>query len=553
MDFKSLGLHQELLQNLEKLGLNTPTPIQQESIPAILQKKDVAGLAQTGTGKTAAFLLPTIHRILDSIAEPQGPVAFEGWGAQSFCLILVPTRELAEQVNQNIQSFNCDGKIKSAVIIGGKEYDEQIRHIAEGVDFIVATPGRLIDLYKEKKVDLNLVRCVIFDEADRMFDMGFKEDMVYLLQRVPSDRQLLMFSATLNFDVLNVAYEFGSEPVEVNIDRDQARAENVDDQIFHVGQDEKPQFLLSLIKKINPSQGIIFSNFKRNIPKIEKFLIDNGYKTQGISSSLNQNQRQRVMGKFKEGEVQVLVATDVAARGLDIKGVDLVINFEMPDDPENYIHRIGRTGRAGEKGIAYSLVSDRDVMALNRVEDYVGNKMQVGWIEDADLIKDFKRFPYNYDGESGLDQVQRKSRGDRLQEDKPRGRKKFEKRKFDSKDGSGDRPHGRSASEGQDSSGPKRPKKFQKDFKKEYKKDFKKGPRKDSNKDLNGAATGTSGANRASVKNAKANKDYKSKNFKKKGDRYENFTTRKRTVTSSQGTKSSSGGLLSKVKKIFGL
>ncbi len=542
MDFKSLGLHEALLQNLEKLGLKEPTPIQQESIPIILQKKDVAGLAQTGTGKTAAFLLPTIHRILDSIIEPQGPMAFEEWGAQSFCLILVPTRELAEQVNQNIESLSCEGKIKSAVIIGGKEYEEQIRKISEGVDFIVATPGRLIDLYKEKKVDLNLVRSVIFDEADRMFDMGFKDDMVYLLQRVPADRQLLMFSATMNFDVLNVAYEFGSEPVEVNIDKDQARAENVDDAIFHVGQDEKPQFLLSLLKKINPSQGIIFSNFKRNIPKLEKFLIDNGYKTQGISSSLNQNQRHRVMEKFKEGQVQVLVATDVAARGLDIKGVDLVINFELPDDPENYVHRIGRTGRAGEKGIAYSLVSDRDVLALNRIEDYVGNKVQVGWMEDTELVKDFKAFPYHYDAESGLDHVQKKSRMDRLQEDRPRGKRRDKKRPF--KEGRGGKPTDNRGSRPADHRGNKPNDNYEAQraegtgasFKdKKYKKDFKRPAKSGDN---------------ANFKKKKPSD--KNKGFKTQGQRYDNFKTRKRTVTSTQAG-AQSGGLFSKVKKLFGL
>lgn len=537
MDFKSLGLHEALLENLEKLGFKEPTPIQQEAIPVILEKKDVAGLAQTGTGKTAAFVLPTIHRILDSIVEPQGPAAFEEWGAQSFCLILVPTRELAEQVNQNIESLSCDGKIQSAVIIGGKEYEEQIRRISEGVDFIVATPGRLIDLYKEKKVDLNLVRSVIFDEADRMFDMGFKDDMVYLLQRVPADRQLLMFSATMNFDVLNVAYEFGSEPVEVNIDKDQARAENVDDEIFHVGQDEKPQFLLSILKKVNPSQGIIFSNFKRNIPKIEKFLIDNGYKTQGISSSLNQNQRHRVMEKFKEGQIQVLIATDVAARGLDIKGVDLVINFEMPDDPENYVHRIGRTGRAGEKGLAYSLVSDRDVMALNRVEDYVGNKMQVGWLEDTDLVKEFKAFPYHYDAESGLDRVQKKSRGDRLQEDRPRGGKKFDKKRPPYKErgpkSANARGSQKPAPEGVSANSVVKEKKF--------KKDFKRPPHKPNEKGLNKKSS--SSENHAD----------KSKSFRKSGPRYDNFKTRKRTVTSSQAGGAKTGGILNKVKKLFGL
>jgi ATP-dependent RNA helicase RhlB len=292
--------------------------------------------------------------------------------------------------------FNC-GKLTSAVIIGGKEYDEQIAKIQSGVDFIVATPGRLIDLYKDKKVDLSFVKACIFDEADRMFDMGFKDDMVYLLQRIPTDRQLLMFSATLNFDVLNVAYEFGSEPVEINIDKDQARAENVEDQILHVGTNEKPMFLLSLIKKMNPDQAIIFSNFKRNVPKIEKFLRDNQIKSLGISSSLTQNQRQKVMTQFKEGEVKVLVATDVAARGLDVQGVDLVINYELPDDAENYVHRIGRTGRASAKGKAFSLSSEKDVTALDRIQDYLGNKIDIGWMESEDLVLQFKPFDFHYD------------------------------------------------------------------------------------------------------------------------------------------------------------
>lgn len=527
MDFKSLGLHQDLLDNLDRLGFTEPTPIQKESIPVVLKKQDVAGLAQTGTGKTAAFLLPTIHRILNSISTPAGPDGFENWGVQNFCLILVPTRELAEQVHQNIQDFNCNGKIRSAVVIGGKEYEEQIQKISEGVDFIVATPGRLIDLYKEKKVDLNLACSVIFDEADRMFDMGFKEDMIYLLQRVPASRQLLMFSATLNFDVLNVAYEFGSEPVEVNIDRDQARAENVDDEIFHVGHDEKPKYLLSLLNKIQPSQGIIFSNFKRNIPKIEKFLIENSYKTQGISSSLNQNQRQRVMNKFKEGEVQILVATDVAARGLDIKGVDLVINFELPDDPENYVHRIGRTGRAGEKGKAYSLVSDRDVMALSRIEDFVGNKMEIGWLEDSELVSEFKPFPYHYDDQA-LNKVQRKSKGDRLQEDRPRGKKKFDKRKKPMNKKTYKRPH--SEEEGTDVA-----EQTQNHTQRPPKKQLKKRQAYE-NKNTNAAS-----------------KNKKHSRKKNTGGRYDNFKTRKRTVTAKSGSSGNKSGVLSKFKKWLGL
>ncbi len=234
---------------------------------------------------------------------------------------------------------------------------------------------------------------IIFDEADRMFDMGFKDDMKYILSRVPRERQFLVFSATLNFDVLNTAYQFGAEPVEINISRDQAKAENVKDAIIHIGHDEKPQFLLSIIKKENPKQTMIFTNFKHNVDRLAKFLMDNGIPAMGISSLMNQSQRNNVIEKFKgENDHNVLVATDVAARGLDINGVDLVVNYEMPQDAESYVHRIGRTGRAGNEGKAFSFISDRDVDSLGRVEEYTKKKIDSVYIEDAELIKDFKPF-----------------------------------------------------------------------------------------------------------------------------------------------------------------
>jgi ATP-dependent RNA helicase RhlB len=248
-------------------------------------------------------------------------------------------------------------------------------------------------------VDLKQVRAIVFDEADRMFDMGFKDDMKFILQRVPRERQLLVFSATLNFDVMNTIYQFGSEPVEINISRDQTRAENVTDEIFHVGSDEKPQHLLSLLKKHNPKQAIIFTNFKMSVERIAKFLVDNGIPAMAISSLLTQAQRNRVIEQFKaENDMNILVATDVAARGLDIKGVDLVINFELPMDSESYVHRIGRTGRAGTTGHAYSLVGDKDIESLSRIEDYLKHKINVGYLENDQLIKDFKPMSYRDEG-----------------------------------------------------------------------------------------------------------------------------------------------------------
>lgn len=255
------------------------------------------------------------------------------------------------------------------------------------------------------------VRAIIFDEADRMFDMGFKDDMKFILQRVPRERQFLVFSATLNFDVLNTAYQFGSEPIEINISRDQAKAENVKDMIFHVGNDEKPQHLLSLLKVHNPKQAIIFTNFKMSVEKIARFLVDNGIPASAISSLLTQVQRNRVIEQFKaENNMNILVATDVAARGLDIKGVDVVINYELPMDSESYVHRIGRTGRAGTTGSAFSLVGEKDIESLARIEDYLKHKIDAGYLENDQLVKEFK--PMNHYSGGG---------GDYQRGDKPRG------------------------------------------------------------------------------------------------------------------------------------
>lgn len=396
--FSELNLHPLLKGNIEKLNYQDCTPIQELAIPIARTGKDVAGLAQTGTGKTAAFLIPIIDRMLWGREEvkPEGlaTVPFVEWKKRQFVLVLVPTRELAEQVQESAEKFLEGTGYTSVSIYGGTSYDKQIAGFKNGAEFVIATPGRLIDLYKEHVADLGQVRAVIFDEADRMFDMGFKDDMKFVLRRLPRERQFLVFSATLNFDVLNVAYEFGADPVEVNISRDQATAEHVKDFIFHLGQDEKPSYLLSLLKKRDPKQTIIFSNFKRNVERIARFLTKNGVPAVGISSLLTQSQRNRVMEQFKaKNDRNILVATDLAARGLDILGVDLVINFELPDDPENYVHRIGRTGRAGAEGTAFSFVSDRDVDALARIESFIKRKIEAQWLEEVEILKDFERFP----------------------------------------------------------------------------------------------------------------------------------------------------------------
>ncbi|MES2802731.1 MAG: DEAD/DEAH box helicase [Bdellovibrionota bacterium] len=393
MKYVDLNLDSRLQTNITNLGYVDATPIQVQAFEPIITGKDVAGLAQTGTGKTAAFLIPIIERILKAEIDPEHERAFKDWKAFNQVLILVPTRELADQIHENVVKLTAGTGLKSATFYGGTGYDKQKEALSGNLQFMVSTPGRLIDLYKEHHVDFKKVKAIIFDEADRMFDMGFKDDMKYILSRIERNRQFLVFSATLNFDVLNTAYQFGSEPVEINISKDVAKAENVKDMIYHVGNAEKPQYLLSIFKKVNPTQTIIFTNFKNNVDRLAHFLTDNQIPAMGISSLMSQAQRTLVISKFKESNNQnVLVATDVAARGLDISDVDLVVNYELPQDCESYVHRIGRTGRAGKEGQAFSLVSDRDVESLYRIEEFTKKKIDVGYLEDTELVKDFKVF-----------------------------------------------------------------------------------------------------------------------------------------------------------------
>lgn len=460
MKFSELTLDSRLQQAIQKLGYDDCTPIQEQAMPHILEGRDVAGLAQTGTGKTAAFLLPLMERILRSTPTDQEILpeerekthqrVYKDWQARNFVLVLVPTRELADQVYENLMVLSEFCGLQGVAIYGGTGYEKQREGLKKNPQFVIATPGRLLDLYKEHDVDLKQVRAVVFDEADRMFDMGFKDDMVYILHRIPRERQFLVFSATLNFEVLNTAYQFGSEPTEINISRDQAKAENVKDVLYHVGNHEKPQHLLSVIKAQNPQQSIIFTNYKTNVERIARFLNDNGIQAMAISSLLSQVQRTRVMQEFKaQNNMNILVATDVAARGLDVQGVDLVVNYEMPNDPESYVHRIGRTGRAGASGHAISLVSDKDVDSLMRVEEYLKHKIDVSYMEDATLIKEFKQMTNDEfhfrgaDSGGGRDRSPRQGgRGDKSR-DKPRDQPQG------AKSGTPGQPHSRPTRPGQ--------------------------------------------------------------------------------------------------------
>lgn len=431
MKFEDLNLHPSLLEGILKVcQFKESTEIQEKVIPFVLKGKDVAGLSQTGTGKTAAYVIPVIERILrskallsfpdnhvkgtNSVLEESSKNAsyaqdlswtkeessrrdissapFPNWRGSSFVLVLVPTRELAIQVHGEIEKLGSTSSIVSVLLYGGISPEDQKKSLQREFDFVVATPGRLIDFCKEGLLSLNQVCAVIFDEADRLFDMGFKDDAKYVLRRISKKRQILVFSATLNFDVFNMMYSFGSNPIEVNMGRDSVKAENVEDKIFHVGEGEKPRYLLSLFKEgffQKPvQQTIVFSNFKHNVERISRFLIQNHIPSTSISSLLTQKQRNDIVCAFRSNRgPNVLVATDVAARGLDIKGVDMVVNYELPDNPENYVHRVGRTGRAGALGLAFSLVSDLDLEALHRIEEYLSHKLTLGWLKDEDLVQ----------------------------------------------------------------------------------------------------------------------------------------------------------------------
>ncbi|MES3037979.1 MAG: DEAD/DEAH box helicase, partial [Bdellovibrionota bacterium] len=284
--FSEFEFAPQLTENIKNLGYENCTPIQTDAMPIILKGQDVAGLAQTGTGKTAAYLIPLLHRIITG--------DFADWKARQFILVLVPTRELAEQVLETFQKLSAGTGLRGTAVYGGVGYDKQKEALAEGHEFIFATPGRLIDLYKEHVADLKQVRAVVFDEADRLFDMGFKDDIRFVLSRIPRERQMLVFSATLNLDVINTCYEFGSHPVELNLSRDKATAENVHHVIMHVGQNEKPMYLLTLLQVHKPKQVIVFTNFKNQVERVADFLTKNQMPAMAISSLMTQAQRNKV-------------------------------------------------------------------------------------------------------------------------------------------------------------------------------------------------------------------------------------------------------------------
>jgi ATP-dependent RNA helicase RhlE len=348
MSFSELGLAAELLRTVEEQGYQEATPIQQQAIPPVLEGRDILAGAQTGTGKTAGFTLPMLQLLQDSAAEGHRP--------RVRALILVPTRELAAQVHESVRTYGRHLPLKSAVIFGGVSINTQISRLRNGVDIVIATPGRLLDHLQRGTIRLDATEMLVLDEADRMLDMGFIRDIRKILSALPARRQNLLFSATFSKEIRQLANEFLHAPVEIQVARRNTAAEQVTQVVHRVDRARKRELLSYLIGSGNWRQVLVFSRTKHGANRLAQQLERDGLSAVAIHGNKSQGARTRALGDFKEGKVRILVATDIAARGLDIEQLPHVVNYELPNVPEDYIHRIGRTGRAGLEGHAVSLV-----------------------------------------------------------------------------------------------------------------------------------------------------------------------------------------------------
>lgn len=368
MSFKELNLHPRILTAIEEEGYVTPTPIQQQAIPYIMNGRDVKGSAQTGTGKTAAYVLPTIDRILNHPAP-------QGMGPRA--LILVPTRELALQVTKEIEKKTKHCKqIKTVCIYGGVPYPVQNKQLSRPYDILVATPGRLIDHLDRGRIRLNRVEVFVLDEADRMLDMGFIDPVNEIAALTPSTRQTLLFSATLKGEVVNLARSLLKDPVDVSIDPEVVSHENIDQRLHYVDNlSHKHQILNHLLQDETIDLAIIFISTKAFADELEQQLFEEGHHVGTLHGDMNQRQRDRTVAKMRKGDIRFLIATDVASRGLDIQSISHVINFDLPRNVEDYVHRIGRTGRAGAKGVSISFAAPADVQLVGRIERFLGKKI----------------------------------------------------------------------------------------------------------------------------------------------------------------------------------
>jgi len=381
VEFSQLGLDDRLLKSLNEHGLTHCTAIQAECLPIALAGKDVAGQAQTGTGKTAAFLLTIMQHILKT-PERQGRKQ-----QQPIAIIISPTRELAIQIHKDAVMLNAHTGLSLGLVYGGVDYEKQRNSLNEKIDILIGTPGRLIDYHKQNVYSLKGIEIVVLDEADRMFDLGFIADIRYMFRRMPppENRLNMLFSATLSHRVTELAYEHMNSPEKIIINPDQVTAENVKQTMYHVANNEKIPLLLGLMKRIDPKRSLVFVNTKRAAERVWSYLEGNGYHSAVLSGDVPQNKRQRLFKEFSEGRLPVLVATDLAARGLHVPEISHVFNYDLPQNAEDYVHRIGRTARAGASGDAVSFACEEFVYSLMEIEEYIGHKLPASEIV-ADML-----------------------------------------------------------------------------------------------------------------------------------------------------------------------
>ena len=360
MSFDKLGLNEPILKALKQKGYKEPSPIQAKAIPAILDKRDVMAAAQTGTGKTASFILPILHML----SNPKHQ--FKGNTLRA--LVVTPTRELAAQVRESAVTYGRNLNLKSTAIYGGTSVRNQKKVLRRGIDILVATPGRLLDLYNQKSIDFSKIEILVLDEADQMLDMGFINDIKKIIRLLPDRRQNLMFTATFSDPFRALANKFSYKPIEISVTKDNETAKNIEHYIHPVETSRKSELLVHLIKKEKWKQALVFTRTKHGANRLTKKLIQAHIPAVAIHGNKTQNYRTRALDDFKKNRVRILVATDVAARGIDIKNMNQVINFDLPTVAKDYVHRIGRTGRAGESGKAISFVSSEQFELLDAIQ-----------------------------------------------------------------------------------------------------------------------------------------------------------------------------------------
>lgn len=369
MSFEILGLAEPIMRAIAKQRYHTPTPIQTQAIPPVLSGRDLIGIAQTGTGKTAAFALPILHHLAARPAKPQPKTVR--------VLVLTPTRELAGQIVDNFQTYARYLKTSTRLVIGGVPIGKQIRGLSGGADVVVATPGRLIDLMRSRAIDLNRVEYLVLDEADRMLDMGFIHDIETIVAKLPKQRQTLFFSATMPPEIERFADGMLTNPVKVSVAPAATTAERVEQRVAHVERAGKAALLGEMLKNDSVDRALVFTRTKHGADRVVRVLNKSGIAAEAIHGNKSQGQRTRVLASFRQGQVRTLVATDIAARGIDVDGISHVFNFDLPEVAETYVHRIGRTARAGKAGIAVSLCTSEELPLLRGIEKLIRQEIAV--------------------------------------------------------------------------------------------------------------------------------------------------------------------------------